>query len=283
VLEARAALGETALAEKCLAGVQVALLDDGFLAGNTHPLHWHEQFVAVRRVLRIESVAERLLQVSVSFADFLNAFRAEISAPGLVALKTVAAYRCGLEVDPPDAVVGAARFLVLKERRQKRLTDKPFIDFLIGESLRTGALPLQIHCGLGDPDLDMRLANPLHLRKLIESTRVPLVLLHAAWPFAREAAWLASVYPNVHVDFGLAVPFLSVDGMRSAVRALLEIAPASKIMYSSDASRIPDLFYLGAKWGRKIVADALDEVPENEARALAAMILADNARVLYRL
>lgn len=65
------------------------------------------------------------------------------------------------------------------------------------------------------------------------------MLLHAGYPFVREAAYLASVYSQVYVDIGLAVPFLSVAGMRGVLQQLLELSPVSKLMYSSDAHMIP--------------------------------------------
>lgn len=52
----------------------------------------------------------------------------------------------------------------------------------------------------GDRDLDLRLANPLHLRTLLEDKRFSkcrIVLLHASYPFSKEASYLASVYPQV--------------------------------------------------------------------------------------
>lgn len=52
----------------------------------------------------------------------------------------------------------------------------------------------------GDKDLDLRLSNPLHLRTLLEDKRFSkcrLVLLHASYPFSKEASYLASVYPQV--------------------------------------------------------------------------------------
>ncbi|MFB8789757.1 MAG: amidohydrolase family protein [Potamolinea sp.] len=109
-------------------------------------------------------------------------------------------------------------------------------------------MPVQFHTGFGDPDLDLRLGNPVYLRPLLEEKRfrnAPIVLLHASYPYTQEAGYLASVYPQVYLDFGLAVPFLSVAGMRSTVQQLLELAPTSKLMYSSDAHNIPELYYLG--------------------------------------
>ncbi|KAL6987312.1 glutamine synthetase [Sarracenia purpurea var. burkii] len=84
----------------------------------------------------------------------------------------------------------------------------------------------------GDNDLDLRLSNPLHLRAVLEDKRFSkcrIVLLHAAYPFSKEASYLASVYSQVYLDFGLAVPKLSVHGMISAVKELLELAPIKKV------------------------------------------------------
>ena len=103
----------------------------------------------------------------------------------------------------------------------------------------------------------------------------------------REAGFLAAVYPQVYVDFGLAVPLLSVAGMRSAVGGLLELAPASKVLFGTDAHLIPELYYLGAKWGREVLGQVLEEAIGNgdltavEADAFAKAILRDNARQVY--
>jgi uncharacterized protein len=151
-------------------------------------------------------------------------------------------------------------------------------------------LPVQLHTGYGDPDLDLRLANPVYLRSLLESPqyrKAPIVLLHASYPYMQQAGYLASVYPQVYLDFGLAVPFLSVSGMREAIRQLLELAPTSKLMYSSDAHSIPELYYLAAKWGRQLLGEVLEQairdsdITANEAEAIATAVLRENALSLY--
>lgn len=64
------------------------------------------------------------------------------------------------------------------------------------------------------------------------------MLLHASYPFSKEASYLASVYPQVFLDFGLAVPKLSVHGMISSVRELLELAPIKKVnIYRTESER----------------------------------------------
>jgi predicted TIM-barrel fold metal-dependent hydrolase len=89
------------------------------------------------------------------------------------------------------------------------------------------------------------------------------------------------------VDIGLAVPFLSVAGMRGVLQQLLELSPVSKLMYSSDAHMIPELYYLGAKWGREALGEVLDnaigdsDLTAGEAEDAAKAILAENANRLY--
>lgn len=302
ILERRAALGREGLAQLCFDAAKLdgLLLDDGFLPDDLLPLEWHEPFVPVKRVLRLEALAQDLLRECDRFEEFLERFRNQLenTPANVVAFKSIAAYRTGLNILPVFLETARWRFRMLRQQSQDkpvRLADKPLIDFLFGQALEVAArreIPIQLHTGFGDPDLDLRLANPLHLRGLLEERRfrqAPIVLLHAAYPYAREAGCLASIYPQVHVDYGLAVPFLSVAGMRRVLQMLLELAPSNKVLFSSDAHYIPELFYLGAKWGRRILGDVLEQTVSDgdliasEAEEVAVSILRENARRLYRL
>jgi predicted TIM-barrel fold metal-dependent hydrolase len=301
IVERRRELGLEKLTQRCFSAskLEAVFLDDGFLPDEILPVEWHQQFVPVQRILRLEYLAEKLISEEDNFRIFLERFRSEIDPPsaGVVALKSIAAYRSGLEIQPTPIEFAEHRFYSLKQEAQGkplRLADGPLIDFLIVQALEIAAkhqMPVQFHTGFGDPDLDLQLSNPLYMRSLFEDKRfhnAPIVLLHASYPFVREAGYLASVYPQVYLDFGLAVPFLSVAGMRRVVQQLLELAPTSKLMYSSDAHNIPELYYLGAKWGREVLAQVLDEaikdsdLTANEAESVARAILCENARALHR-
>ena len=302
VLSRRAELGLDQLASRFFRATNLEglLLDDGFLPGQIMPTDWHNRFAPTRRILRIEALAEDLLVAASGFADVLARFRAALDPPpaNVVGLKTIAAYRTGLDVGRPSVDEARAAWDRWKQSappdRRPRLADKALVDFLLHNALELAArrrLPVQVHTGFGDPDLDLRLANPLHLRPLFEDARykpVPIMLLHASYPFAREAGYLAAVYPNAYLDLGLAIPFLSVSGMRAATRALIELAPTTKLLYSSDAHLVPELFYLGAKWGRQVLGDCLEEAVHDgdltagEADDVAEAVLRGNARRLYR-
>jgi len=302
ILGSREELGMEKLAAKCFenAGLSTVFLDDGFMPGRVLPWEWHQRFVPVRRVLRIEYLAETLIDLEDDFGAFLDRFRGRIDPPSpeVVALKSIAAYRTGLRIEQTPMEAARSCFTSLKHRSpspegRTRLAEKPLIDFLIVQALDVSAkngIPLQFHTGLGDPDMDLRLGNPLHLRPLLEEPRwrkASIVLLHGSYPFVREAGYLASVYPQVYLDMGLAVPLLSVSGMRAVVAQLLELAPVTKLMFSSDARMIPEMFYLGAKWGREVLADVLvgavedSDLSAREADSAAEAILRANAETLY--
>lgn len=302
ILERRQSMGLEALTRHCFTASNLAsvLLDDGFLPDTILPLDWHQQFVPVQRLLRLERLAEELWVQCDRFDDFVHRFCQTIAdrPVGVVGLKSIAAYRSGLAIQPVREQAAAQCFRDLQETVGNwplRLDDKTLIDFLLYQALAIAAknqIPIQFHTGFGDPDLDLRWANPLHLRDLLEEPHlreVPIVLLHAAYPFSREAAYLASVYPQVYVDYGLAVPFLSVSGMDQTLRQLLELAPTSKVMFSSDAHFIPELYYLGAKWGRQALGQVLEQaltdgdLSATEADQVAIDILHENAAQLYQL
>ncbi|QIR41647.1 amidohydrolase family protein [Tolypothrix sp. PCC 7910] len=279
--------------------LEAIYLDDGLDTESILPLSWHEQLITVRRILRLEVIAEQLIPQVANFEDFLARFHSEIDPPppGVIGFKSIVCYRSGLDVQPVSYEVAAFRFDEIRQtlnNQPVRLVDKQLIDFLLQEALLIAAkyqLPVQLHTGFGDPDLDLRLANPLHLRSLLELPQyrqAPLVLLHAAYPFMREAGYLAAVYPQVYLDYGLAIPSLSVSGMREVIRQLLELAPTSKLMYSSDAHSIPELYYLGAKWGRQLLQEVLTQAIQDtditvkEAEAIALAILRENSLSLYQ-
>lgn len=303
VLAARQRLGFEEVARRAFeaGNFEALLLDDGFVPDQILPTAWHTRFVPVFRLLRIEFLAENLIRETDTWADFQEAFRTTLQnlPPDVVGLKSIAAYRTGLAIEAPGPETAAICFRNLRRQAEAgdpiRLECKPLNDWVVWITLEEAArqgIPVQFHTGFGDPDLDLRWANPVHMRPLFENPsfqQMPIVLLHASYPFTREAGYLAAVYPNVYVDLGLAIPFLSVAGMRFAVQAFLELTPLSKIIFSTDAHLIAELFYLGARWGRRVLAGALEEAVRNgdltarEAEMAAELILRRNAIKLYGL
>ncbi len=302
VLEARRrAGGEIARRAFGDARVETLLIDTGYppTAMSLADMRQHVQ-CAIHEIVRIESVAQGLLGRALPYPEFAESFRAALRAAAdrAVSFKSVIAYRSGLAVRPwPDADVRAA-YREVVDRVQAggspRLAEKPLLDALfliaLAVALETER-PMQIHAGWGDPDVDLPQANPVLLRPIAEDPRwagARLVVLHQAYPYVREAAFMAAVWPQVYLDLSLALPYLGPAAALPLVE-ILALAPSTKLMYGSDVHGIPELFALSADWGRAALGEALDwlaargGLPGGDGRAVAERILAGNARALYRL
>ncbi|XP_045790500.1 protein fluG [Trifolium pratense] len=288
------------------ARISAILIDDGLELDKKHDIEWHKGFTTlVGRILRIEKVAEKILDedlpdgFSWTLDSFTKAFvsKLESVASEIYGLKSIAAYRSGLEINTNVTKIEAEEGLtqVLLAAKPIRIENKNLIDYIFLQSLEVAQsydLPMQIHTGFGDQDLDMRLSNPLHLRSIFEDKRYSksrIVLLHASYPFSKEASYLASVYPQVYLDFGLAIPKLSVHGMISSLKELLELAPINKVMFSTDGYAFPETFYLGAKKSREVIFSVLrdscidGDLSIPEAVEAAKDILARNAIHFYKI
>jgi uncharacterized protein len=227
-----------------------------------------------RPVLRIERVAEE------SGGD-LDAVRTAVGAArgaGFAGLKTIAAYRGGLDLPG----LAAAERDTGGGRIQGRAMADAVLAALEANETTGDPLPVQVHTGFGDSDLYLPRADPGHLKPLLERfAATPFVLLHC-YPFVREAGWLAHVYGNVFLDLSLTIPHVSRPA--EALREALELAPVSKLLYASDAARTPELYYLAALWWRSALAEVLEEAfPADEAEQAARLVLRENAVALYRL
>jgi predicted TIM-barrel fold metal-dependent hydrolase len=280
------------------AGIGALLIDPGFRAAE------HYDLAALRgmlpcpagELLRLEVLAERLIPASDGWPDLRERFAAEVrEAAGRVrGLKTIIAYRTGLDVRAWDAAALSAAFRETREaagRGQTRLASKPLLDALLWTALEIAAerrLPVQMHTGFGDRDLDLRLANPLYLRPAFEHPpfrAIPFVLLHS-YPYVREAAWLAHVYPHVAIDLSLTVPFAAHAAVDAIVEAL-GLAPASKVLLATDAFSIPELFWLAARHAREALDAALTIVERrgfagpDDREGIARRLLWDNAAAIY--
>jgi len=236
------------------------LVDDGYPPDGTT---WDElgelAGCSSKPIMRIERVVEELGQEAV--AGEVGSARER----GFAGLKTIVAYRGGLDL---DVLSPGGRAVLIEALEANEATGDP--------------LPVQVHCGFGDSDLHLPRADPGWLKPLFERFEAtPFVLLHC-YPFVREAGWLAHVYGNVWFDLSLTIPHVSRPA--EAVREALELAPVSKLLYASDAARTPELYLLAAAWWRKALAEVLSEALQPpQAVEAARLILRQNAFALYRL
>ena len=238
-------------------------------------------------IVRLEAVAEQVAADGVAAAGFAAEVRARIAGRGAVGAKSIAAYRAGLELSgerPSDARVTEAAGRLLRQERP-RVSDEVLHRFLVWCAVDAG-LPVQFHVGYGDADADLRRGDPLLLAGLLRAMDpVPAMLLHN-YPFHRHAGYLAQVLPNVYVDAGLATHNLG-HRAPALIAELLELAPFGKVLYSSDAFGLAELYHLGALLFRGGLARLLGGGVRDgawtaaDAERVAGMIAAGNARRVY--
>jgi hypothetical protein len=278
------------------------LIDTGYGADTTFSLDELRSLAPCRieEVLRLEPLIERLILESAGFDGFIDAYRAAIGNlrdRGIVGMKSVIAYRSGLHVREVERADAEAAYTAAHEAGKRagrlRIEAKPLLDHLVviavEEAARQG-VPIQFHTGLGDPDLDLTLVDPAALRLLFAERfrSAPIVLLHTGYPYVRSLAYVAAMFPNVYADMGEAILFAAGEATE-ITRELLGLAPASKILFSTDASLVPELYWVGARLGRRALARVLDEhiadgaIDQRVALDWAERILWRNSESVYAL
>ncbi|QTE02289.1 amidohydrolase family protein [Streptomyces cyanogenus] len=275
-------------------GAGVFCVDTGYAP---HPLTSPAELAAASgaaacEVVRLERVAESVAARGVEAGGYAAAFRAAaeeaVRRPGVVAVKSVAAYRTGFALDPErPAAAEVARAAGRWLARGGRLDDPVLVRHLLWTAVELG-LPLQLHTGFGDADVRLHRADPALLTDWLHRTAgtVPVLLLHC-WPYHRQAAYLAAVFEQVYLDVGLALHHTGPARCRAVLEEALEITPFRKLLYSSDAYGVAEFHHLGALCFRQGLADLLQERVDTDELSLAdALRIADwtgrdNARRLY--
>jgi hypothetical protein len=280
-LARRMELGTAEVTRRLLrsSGLSELLVDTGFAADRLLDLPELSATgdAPVREVIRLEALAESIT------GDFPAEFRAALARQRPVAWKSIAAYRYGLDLDPrrPDDSEVAAAWVP-----GRRIEDPVILRFLLWSAADTG-LPIQVHCGFGDPDETLHRADPAVLQPFLHEIGTPVVLLHC-YPYHRQAAYLAHVYPHVYFDTGLAVNYLGASA-KTVLAEAMELAPYHKLLYSSDAFGLPEFYFLGATLFRRALRQILDswvageDISAPDAARIADQIGAGNARALYGL
>jgi predicted TIM-barrel fold metal-dependent hydrolase len=240
----------------------------------------------VREVVRLEQVAQRLAG-RVDAAGFADAYARALAerTRDAVAVKSVLAYRYGLGIPAErPSTVDVRRAAGDWLRSPGRITDPVLLRHLLWAGVDTG-LPVQVHTGFGDRDLALHRADPAALQPFLDAVRVPVVLLHC-YPYHRQAGWLAQVYPHVYVDLGLTITHLGTRA-DTVLAEFLELAPFGKVLFSTDAYLLPELYLVGAAQFRHSLRRILDgwiadgATTPADAERIAARLGGGNARRVY--
>lgn len=250
-------------------------------------------------LFRIEPLIVDLLEEGCGWDEFSRKYDETIGHAieheGFKGLKSIIAYRTGLDVSPlsrtPDQGLQALDAI---QRGTGGGAMKKLRDHLLCRAMELCMeydVPIQIHSGMGDFEVNLTECRPALLMDLL---RFPtfracrVLLVHTGYPYHAEAGYIANVLPRVYCDISEGTPFAGAAARR-IISEVLEMAPPSKVVYGSDGYGAPEINYVGAKLGRMAVAQALQPLvddgmlSQSEAENAAQGILSGNARRLYKL
>jgi uncharacterized protein len=279
------------------AGVVAVLSDEGYPQPPITATEFAETIgVTVHRVARLEPWI--LDHRGGSFDELLAGVEADATEAtrdaNCVAFKSIVAYRTGLDVGDPPASEAEAAFGRWRDDgwTETREHAKPVRDFLIRRTLaiaKANDRPFHFHCGGGDPDINLRHADPIAIFPLLVDVQdQPVVLVHSGYPWVREAAYIASVLPNVYLELSELIPW-GWGQVEWALEMLVGTVPAAKLLYGSDEAGEPEAFWASAILARTSLERVLgrfverDHLTEAEARDLGALVLGDACRRLHGL
>ncbi|MDI3341138.1 MAG: amidohydrolase family protein [Sphaerobacter sp.] len=255
--------------------------------------------VEVVPIFRIEPLIADLLKLNIGWSEFRQRYDDEIADAlqhrGYKGVKSIIAYRTGLDISPlsrtPDQGYQALDAIRrgLGGGSMKKLRDHLLCRAL--ELCMAHDVPMQIHTGMGDFEVNLVYCRPAYLMDLL---RFPayrgcrVLLVHTGYPYHGEAAYMANVLPRVYCDVSEGIPFAG-HAARRIFSEVLEMAPISKVVYGSDGYTLPEINYTSAKLAKQALGQVLTDLvtdhmlSEAEAQEAAGLILAGNARALYQL
>ncbi|MDJ0345451.1 amidohydrolase family protein [Streptomyces sp. H10-C2] len=235
---------------------------------------------AAYEIVRLEPLAQQVADTSGTVGAFLANVAEAVhgAARTAVAFSAAGAWPPGLPAGPPEPgpVRRAAGAWLANRPAGGRLTDPVLLSHLVWNAVATG-LPLQIRGPAG--------ADPLLLTGFLRATTglgTDVVLLHGI-PDHRHTARLAATFPHVYADIG------SASAAPGVMAEVLELAPFGKVLFSTGAYALPELYVTGVRFFR----EALDRLVTErvtagawtppDARRVAAMVAGGNARRVYGL
>ncbi|MFE6779601.1 amidohydrolase [Streptomyces sp. NPDC057702] len=170
---------------------------------------------------------------------------------------------------PPDAALvrRAADHWLRARARGTAPRDPVLLHHLLWCAVATGT-PVQLHCPEPDRVADFLAATA--------GVGTDVVLLPGPGAH-RRAARLAAVFPHVYADVG------------PAPQETLRLAPFGKLLFSTGARALPELYVVAARQFAEAMAALVEDWTAEgvcapaQARRIASLVAAGNARRVYRL
>ena len=219
------------------------------------------------------------------YVDLLDSLVAEAPGRHQVALKNALAYDRHLDFDEPDVQSARAAWGKVSPSAGAQ---KAFSDFVVDRFCRLAAehdIPMQMHLG----SAIIRGSHPMNVAGLVERhPRTRFLLMHLAYPWARDLLGMALIYRNVWLDLCWA-PLLSPTLFKATLHEAIEVLPdEGRMMIGGDNWHVEET-YGAMTLARRILGEVLEEkvrggyFTEADATRLAPKVLSDNANILFGL
>jgi uncharacterized protein len=255
---------------------------------------------SANEIFRIEPLIYNFFQdASLDFFDALKIFNDSIDDAVLkrkvIGLKSIIAYETGLNIkiyNEDEAGQAYKRYLSGKSKEDEKIIRDFFVVYSL-KKCRDFNIPMQLHTGMGSvPILKLQKANPIIMMDFLNNKEIydtKIVLTHAGHPYEQETGMLVGSFKNLYCDVSAISSYFGSCALKTALLRLFELAPINKIIFGTDGGIIPETYWMGGAYGKKDLANALNEVIKSgwlnpvKAEKYAFMILNENARDLYKI
>lgn len=151
---------------------------------------------------------------------------------------------------------------------------------------------VHVHTGCtGNPNDLQTNTDPFAIAPLMRDHRYyrgRIVFLHGNPPDFRHDAWVTHCYPNVWMDLGWSLPWLSLN-MEQIIDEVLGMAPSTKVMLGTGQHNHAEMAWTAAKVAKISLANVLNRkvesglLSEQQAYEIGEQLLYKNASLLYGL
>ncbi|MDF1592286.1 MAG: amidohydrolase family protein [Desulfobacterales bacterium] len=250
------------------------------------------------RLFQFEPPLDKFLKTVESYGELLGNFQESlensIKKDGFIGVKVHLAEKVSFDVLPVWEKEAAAVFPKAKAgdaAAYKKIYTAVFTAILL--QCQELDVPVHLHSGFtgGTWNGPIHNADPFLLAPFLKHTeflKTKIVLLHAGFPWTKQAGQMAHGFPHVWVDMGQMTPWASLR-IAECYRDVMAWAPLSKIVVGSGGHGTPEIAWLSAKTAKIALAEVLGDavrlglIEKKDAEMAGRMILHDNAARLYGL
>ena len=250
----------------------------------------------IYRLFQMDPFVRRLLAGSDSFGTLKAAFDAGVRArlaEGFIGVKSHVLELCAhaLRVVEDDEAKSA-----FESARAGNKPDFETVYLALFEHVLSLTQELNftvhIHTGCtGNPNDLKTVTDPYAMEPILRDHRyyaAHIVFLHGNPPDFGHDAWVCHAYPNVWMDLGWSLPWLSMN-MESILEEVLSMAPHSKIMLGTGQHDHAEMSWLAATIAKTALANVMERqvarglLSAEQAKETAEQLLYKNALWLYQL